>query len=458
MPFDPTLAAIRFGTGLSPHHAAPQNVGDVLAELTGADVMAADFPVAPFDQAAPSMLALAVARRVRDDARGTADYDAALAADQNIRQLARSQKLHHLATEIARMVDAPVGLRERLVHFWTDHFTTVSRREDNAHLVTPYIESAIRPHVTGSFADMLVAVTLHPLMLLYLDQTRSVGPNSTVGLRQGQGLNENLARELLELHTLGAGGPYTQPDVRELAELLTGLTFHVVEGFAFNPRMAEPGAETVLGETYADAASLDVIRAALRDLAVHPATAAHLARKLAVHFVSDTPPPDLVTALADSFVAGQGALAPVYETLLAHDAAWDPARAKVRTPMEYMSAGVRALGMTGAQVMALDVPLVRAVFERPLRVMGQPWQKPAGPDGWPEAASDWIIPQTMAGRISWAMQVPARLVPDLPDPRDFVTTALGPDPDPAVAFAASASESRPDGIGVILASAAFQRR
>lgn len=458
MTFDPTLAAFRFGTGLSPHFAAPASVAALRADLTGPDDAALRHPVPPYSQAAPSLLAMHEAGRARGEARGTDRYDAAVAAEQVVKDLARARLARNLAAEIARMVDAPVGLRERLVHFWADHFTVQARNGGMRHLVTPFIEETIRPHVTGRFADMLRAVTLHPMMLIYLQQIQSVGPNSQIGLRQGLGLNENLARELLELHTLGVGGPYTQNDVTQMAEMLAGLSHHRIDGVIFNARRAEPGAETVLGETYSELAAISTIETALDDLAVHPATAAHIARKLAVHFVSDIPDAGLVADLRDTFIAQNGSLMAVYDVLIAHRAAWNPERGKVRIPQEFVAAAVRALGVTGAQIMALDDPAIRGSFEGPMRLMGQPWQRPLGPDGWPEAPDDWIIPQTMAARISWAMRRPQSLLDVLPDPRDFASTALGPNAEPAVVFAASAAESRSDGVGVVLASAAFQRR
>ncbi|MEJ6397586.1 DUF1800 domain-containing protein [Yoonia sp. 208BN28-4] len=458
MSFDPTLAAFRFGTGLSPHHPAPAVITDIMAELVGDDVMAALHRIPPYAQAAPSLLALQEAGRARNAANGTDQQAAAEAYEQTIKDLARTRLARNLAADIARMVDAPVGFLERLAHFWADHFTAKARTGSMRHLVSPYIEEAIRPHIAGRFSDMLQAVTLHPIMLIYLQQIQSVGPNSAIGLRQAKGLNENLARELLELHTLGVGGPYTQADVTQMAELLSGLTYHQIDGVVFNARRAEPGSETILGETYSADPAISTITDALDDLARHPATAAHLARKLAVHFVSDTPDEGLVTALSETFLATDGDLLKVARTLLDHPAAWAKERAKVRSPLEFIAGSLRALGMTGAQIMALDDQTARGVFDGPLRVMGQPWQRPLGPDGWPEAPDDWIIPQTMAARISWAMRRPERLLPTLPDPREFVITALGPAPDQAVSFAASAAASTSDGIGVILSSSAFQRR
>ncbi len=199
-----------------------------------------------------------------------------------------------MRTTFQRAIASRTGFRERLVAFWTDHFTVAANGPVLSALVPDLVENAIRPHVGGRFGDMLEAVTLHPAMLIYLNQVQSAGPNSVAGKRRGKGLNENLAREVLELHTLGVGAGYTQDDVRQLAELLTGLSVDK-SGFTFRSRIAEPGAEVVLGKRYGGGeASLGDIRAVLADIAVHPDTARHLARKLIVHFVGGEVPEDWV--------------------------------------------------------------------------------------------------------------------------------------------------------------------
>jgi len=345
------------------------------------------------------------------------------------------------------------------VLFWADHFTVVGKNNDNdwAPYVSSYVEDAIRPHVAGRFPDMLVAVTTHPMMLHYLDQDRSMGPESVAGQQRGKGLNENLARELLELHTLGVGGPYSQDDVRELAELLTGLT---LDGGAmvFRPRWAEPGPETVLGRIYPERPALEPIEAALNDLALHVTTAEHIARKLAVHFVADEPDPDLVAALRGAYMDSGGDLAEVTETLLSHPAAWAPERRKVRQPVEFLAASLRALGVGGEWITGREPKETDELFLAPMAEMGQPWQQAGGPNGWPEEAEAWVTPQGVAARINWAMTRPERLVAELPDPRVFVETALGPNVSEAVATAAHAAERPDEGVGLVLASAEFQRR
>jgi len=459
LPFDPIIAATRFGTGLSPVLPAPASVAAMLAALAGPDLMARAHPIAGFAAARPSVADFRAANRARRAARDT-DQAAAVEAEYDaLRADAGALWLAQFGTSLARAVMAPDGLRERLVTFWADHFTVRARNSFGSHLVTSYVEDAIRPHVTGRFATMLRAVTTHPMMLAYLDQSESIGPNSQIGQRRDRGLNENLAREVMELHTLGVGGPYTQADVRELAELLTGLGWDPDTGqMTYRANQAEPGAETVLGQTFSDQARIETVDAALDALAAHPATASHIARKLAVHFIADDPDPALVAVLDAAFRHSGGDLLAVTSALLDAPQSWAAPARKVKPPTGFVISALRALDVPVATIIQTDLREARRRFINPLTVMGQPWEDPGGPDGWPEAAADWITPQFMAGRIQWAMNAPERLLPDLPDPRDFVLTALGPGaPDPVV-FAAGAAEDRALGIGVILASAAFQRR
>ncbi len=458
MVFDPHVAVIRFGMGLSPHHAVPESVNALLEELTGPDHMASAHIIPPFAVAEPSLFTQSVVYRARHQARGTTDFDAAEARVKDMQKETTAAQENNVRATFGRAVDSTFGMRERLVAFWADHFTVVAVGGNRRHLVSAYIEEAIRPHIAGRFEDMLRAVETHPMMLIYLQQVASVGPGSTIGQRRNRGLNENLAREMLELHTLGVGSPYTQQDVRELAEMLAGVTWTAADGQFFDPKRAEPGQETVLGVAYPAEASMETIHTVLRDLAAHPATAQHIARKLAQHFVADQPDPELVAAIAAVYIESQGDLSACYAAMLNHPSAWWPEAQKVRQPFDFIVACTRALGLRGRDLASLTTQDYRRLLFNPLRVMGQSWQNPTGPDGWPDRAEDWIIPQTMAGRVTWAIGAPRRLMDPLPDPREVVHWALGPSADPAVVFAAGAAETRHDGIGVVFASAAFNRR
>ena len=454
MTFDPNLAAIRFGSGRSPLFDLPREADALLAELDTGQL----YDVTGFGDTRPSMAEFQAAAKVARAARGTDAVGAEEAAFREVRVAANTFYYGAVRSSLARHVGAEFGFAARLETFWADHFTVIARNVAQRHMVSTFVQDAIRPHIHGSFSQMLKAVATHPMMLIYLEQTRSVGPESIQGKRLKRGLNENLAREMLELHTLGVGGPYSQTDVTELAELLTGLTYRAKDGFYYNPRLAEPGAETVLGVTYDEADGIANILTAIDDLAAHPQTAEHIARKIAAEFVADEPDPDLIDAMKEAFVATDGDLPTVYGTMLDHPAAWAPKLQKVKSPLRFITSSMRALGVTGDAVAQADGRKTRELILGPLRVMGQPWEKPNGPDGWPDESAAWVSAQGMAGRISWAMSAP-RVLTDgqLPDPRVFVETALGGLASQDVIFAASAAEARPDGVGLVLASPAFQR-
>ncbi len=456
---DPTtVAAMRFGYGLPLPQGAPTTPDAMLAALSGPDVAAKTWPglglaqvLGPRQNAEASR---AAARALRDLAD---QHDAAREQYRTDLRVVNDQATRSAQVTFARAVGSPDGFRERLVAFWANHFTTVARFRLDGAMPSALVEDAIRPHVAGRFADMLRAATLHPSMITYLDQGLSIGPNSPIGLKRKRGLNENLARELIELHTIGVDGRYTQTDVRQMAELLTGVVFDASKGQVFDTKWAEPGAETVLGKTYAGDGEAPILEV-LDDLAVRPETARHLAHKLAVHFVGDDPDPALVAVLAQSWEDSGGDLAAVYGALLDAPQAWDAPLTKARQPYDFLVASLRALGLGGEDMLDFaDNPFKRMVLG-PLKVMGQPWQTPRGPDGWPEVDTAWISPQGLAARISWAMTVPGRLVTPMPDPETFARNSLGPLAGERLLWAVERSESIREGVGLVLASPEFNRR
>ncbi|WP_323780232.1 DUF1800 domain-containing protein [Thalassovita sp.] len=466
MTFDPILAEKRFGYGLSPRLAAPDSVADILTRLQEPDEIAVRFQVEPFSQFRDRMHRAQSIRKEFRELRGTEAGKALQKQLKLVKKDARQQHRHWLVQTMLRRSWTRDGFRERLAAFWADHFTAQGKAGLLKRGTTPYIEEAIRPHLSGRFADLLYATTTSPLMLHYLDQENSMGPDSRRAQKRGikAGLNENLARELLELHTLGVGAPYSQGDVRQLAELLTGLTYSAQDGTKFRKDFAEPGSETVLGKTYGgDQPGLDDIRAVLEDLAAHPATAHHIASKLAVHFVSDTPDPELVRVLEQRYRDTGGDLTQVYDALLTHPAAWQPEPSNIKLPDEFIASTMRALAIDPQVFSAIEdgdqhEKHVIRLFLKPLQLMGQPWQAPLGPDGWAEEDDAWLTPQGLSARIDWAMSAPAKMRNPLPDPRHFVTDALGRWAPEPVRFAAKAAENRRVGVALILASPAFQRK
>ncbi len=442
MTLDTEAAAIRWGFGLP----AGRTPDDMLARLAGPDRAAEMWPGGTLSRLGPVRAAYQAARKAKDAA-------AQKAAQRQADQLA----LQGVQAAFARAVGSDDPLRERLVTFWADHFTTSRRNRVEAALPGILIDEAIRPHVAGRFSDMLRAVITHPGMLIYLNQEASFGPESRKGHRRDKGLNENLARELLELHTLGVGALYSQTDVRELAELLTGLAVDPGEGFVFDAARAEPGPETVLGVTYAGKGMQPVLQA-LADLAARPETAAHIARKLVVHFVADNPDPGLVASVTARWLDTGGDLLAVVRALVLHPHAMLPGVGKARQPYDFIVAAFRALEVTPANVLAADAKTIKRLVLDPLAAMGQPLYRAPGPDGWPETAADWITPAGLAARIDWAMNAPQRLVRPLPDPRAFLAKALGRRAGDRLAWAVGAAESARDGVGLVLSSPEFNQR
>ncbi|MEM9344018.1 MAG: DUF1800 domain-containing protein [Pseudomonadota bacterium] len=450
---DAQILTVRFGYGAG-GAAEIGSTRQMLTALRGRDKVALDYPVASMDDI------LALSKRFRE-AR-SARRNGGSGAERAYRRVLTETRTRFgtgIQHGIARILDTDDPFRERLTAFWADHFTVVPKNAPMRALAPTYIDTAIRPHVAGRFGDMLKAVVTHPMMLLYLDQTASIGPNSRAGQRLDRGLNENLAREILELHTLGVGGPYGQADVRELAELLTGLSVSPDEGFVFRPRIAEPGAETVLGKRYGgQRASLDAIFQAINDLATHPKTALHISGKIARHFVSDTPDQTLIDEMAQAWTRSSGDLAQVYAALLKHPSALSPPGAKVRQPMDFMVAAAKALSVTGREVANASLRDLRRHVAGPLAAMGQPVFGASGPDGWPEEAAHWITPQGLASRIAWAAAAAESRADAIGDPRAFVETVLGPRVTPGLRIAVSGAETKAEGIALTLASAEFNRR
>ncbi len=460
--FDPQIAEIRFGYGLSPLKKPPENAQDVLDGLTAPDVMQSAFPIERFAKFRARMVQAQAQNAIRRKNRGTDIAEAARKQRNVLNREARTAMFDWLGQTMLRRTYTETAFRERIIAFWADHFTARGKRGVIRRGTSPYIEAAIRPFVTGRFDDLLQSAVMHPLMLDYLDQTRAMGPNSTRAIKRGPknpaGLNENLAREVLELHTLGVNGPYTQDDVTQLAELFTGMTFDARNGFKFRQDFAEPGAETVLGVAYGEEPRVKWVREALVDLAAHPSTARHLAWKMAVHFVSDHPDPKLIDALEAAYIDHDGALMPVYEVLLGHPSAWEPTFSNFKLPIDFVSSALRALAIPENAFAGRDEKWMRRFFAMPLVHMGQTWERPVGPDGWAEEDPEWITPQGISARVAWAMDVPVRMKDPLPDPRAFAETALGRFADDAVRFAAGAAESRPEAVGLVLMSPAFQRK
>jgi uncharacterized protein (DUF1800 family) len=424
------LALARFGLGRRPAEDVPDDPASWLAAQLGVPSPAAAPPV---PGAAEGLLAL------RED---RAALRAGLAGG------AARALLHQGATAtMAVLLDTTTPLRERLVWLWANHFSVSRRRPMLAPLVFPYVQEAIRPHVTGRFADMLLAVARHPAMLLYLDAAVSIGPDSPVGQRHRRGLNENFARECLELHTVGRDAGYTQADVTAFAEVLTGWSIDrdaATPGFAFFPARHQPGAKIVMGQRVAEGEEGGV--ALLRWLGTHPATYRRLAAMLARHFIADAPPPDAVGRIAGVLNASGGDLGAAMRAVLAEPAAWQ-GPGKLRTPFDYAVAVLRALDLPQERR-----PHLLAVTA----VLGQPWLDAPMPDGWSDQAAAWDDGELLLRRADWALTIAGRA--EAVEPLDLAAATLGPFCDAPMARALRRAGSRREALALLFAAPAFFRR
>ena len=346
------------------------------------------------------------------------------ADEQMAQQLNRNLRRALVGDSAARLrfgVTTKTPFVERLVYFWSNHFAISMDKIAVAGMGGSFESEAIRPNIFGRFEDLLMASTKHPGMLLYLDNALSIGPNSRGGQRRGRGLNENLAREILELHTLGVNGGYSQQDVTNFAKIITGWTvpndlvpqqFTQRQGsFSYVDLAHEPGSHILLGKTY-NQNGLQQGEAALKDLAIHSSTAEHIATKLAQHFIADQPPASAIAALKDSFLTSGGDLPSLYRTLLNLDVLWAEPKTKYRTPNEWLIALLRGLGTDGITATTAEDPLAGlsdTELSAGLQTLGQPIWRPGSPAGWPDSADRWTSADALGKRIEVANTLAQRI-------------------------------------------------
>jgi uncharacterized protein (DUF1800 family) len=347
-------------------------------------------------------------------------------------------------------LSAEIGFVERLVWFWSNHFCVSADKGPVRSLCGAFEREAIRPHVRGKFADMLLAVETHPAMLLYLDNAQSIGPHSFAGQRRGKGINENLAREIMELHTVGVRSGYSQADVTSFAKVITGWSIvppREERGgvFMFNERLHEPGVERIMGYDYDDR-GFEQGRAVLLALARSPATAKHIASKLARHFVADEPPPSLIDRLAKRFSDTDGDLTEVSRLLVTAPEAWDAPPTKLRRPSEWLVNSLRALNLTP--------PDVRPILQAQ-NMLGEPLWRPPAPNGFSDESAPWM--DGLAQRLDIANNL-SRRVGEFIDPDAVASRALGPLLSKETKQTIALAESRPQAIALLLMAPEFQRR
>jgi len=475
------IALNRFGLGARPDETPPADPKAwLIGQIEAFDPRPAAFTSLP----APGSLAQSYFQEVgelikRAGAAPTPPGTPATApmADDAQAKLMRQERRQALNVEVrdtyrlavnARLQNAittPTPFAERLASFWSNHFALSIEKPQVGIYAADFELTAIRPHIMGRFEDMLVAVERHPAMLYYLDQFRSVGPNSRFGQRAALrrpdrqiGLNENLAREILELHTLGVRTGYGQNDVIEFARALTGWSVGglgpmaakddvEVGAFMFRPGIHEPGARTIMGKSYGEAGEAQA-RAVLRDLALSPATATHISTKLARHFVADDPPPALVDAMREAYLRSGGDLALVYRAMIQAPESWAPGYPKFKTPWDWTVSALRGLGRTDLSKMDA-APL--------LTQLGQSIWKPGSPAGFDDTSASWAAPDALMRRVEIAQRFAAQAGGQL-DARELAPRLLPGEITPATATALAQAESGPTALALLLVSPEFQRR
>ncbi|WP_439618537.1 DUF1800 domain-containing protein [Shinella sp.] len=484
-----TMAAIRFGYGRRPGETPPESVEALIRQVERGTRETCLFP---FEGIAGRRARFFAFREVQQAYNAARDANMLVMVGEqsvnpyNIVMANAFRRDQHL--KVRQAVFSPNGFFERLAAFWGDHFAIDARKGGAMRILAGLHEAeAIRPNLGGSFSDLLKAAVLHPAMLAYLDQTRSIGPNSPVGLKSGRGLNENLARELIELHTMGAGSGYSQKDVRSTAFVLTGLWFrNPVYETVYRTRSAEPGSYRVLGKSYGGRArQIEQVYALLDDLADRKETRRHICRKLVVHFIADDPPQPVVDAMVKAWGRSGGQLVDVYRAMLEHPLSFEEEGRKARQPFDFVVAALRALNVPAEALgpgedakkagvrPATDVTALQdvatmtaagkpALGANPLSVgiidrLGQPiWSAP-NPAGWEENLSAWVTGSQLTERIAWARRLVARFG-GTDDPRMLLEATMADAARADTVETVSRAPNRAVGLAMVLASPEFNRR
>jgi uncharacterized protein (DUF1800 family) len=446
------IATNRFGLGASPadiERAKENPKAWLKAQIESSTAMPSVFSDHP---SSADVLHLSYKnRRIKDEAKKKASNKK---KRQRFNQSLRARLSHQVQT------DQPFA--ERLVRFWSNHFTVSRTRGLIGPAIPAYENEAIRPFIFGRFEEMLLSVTQHPCMLIYLDNISSIGPNSRQGSRRGKDLNENLAREILELHTMGAQGDYTQSDVTNFAKILTGWTVarqrknpknqKVPPGqFLFNLRTHEPGPQELLGKSFKQGGVNQGLEA-FKYISRHPSTARFIATKLVRHFVDDAPSARDIQKIEQTFTETKGDLAAVSEALINLKSAWEMSGSKIKTPEELVISTLRAM----TTKTALKLPRRQLLFPA-LKTMGQEIFRAPSPAGWPDKGDAWIAPESLTHRLEW-IRAFSRQSPGDINPVDVFNQTIGTFASKDAARLIKGAPSRADGLALIFSSPAFQRR
>jgi uncharacterized protein (DUF1800 family) len=468
VPLSPaTIAFNRFGLGIRPDNTLPADPKRFLADQFGRfDVRPSGYAMLPEAGEIVERHRDAL-KQLRREARenGTKpDKDEIKARRKEFGNQARMLYRAGVAARMNSALATDAPFIERLVHFWSNHFCVSADNLQLAAFAPAFERDAIRPHVLGRFKDMLFAVERHPAMLIYLNQVASVGPDSPLAERIGRrnpkrklGINENLGRETMELHTLGVRSGYTQADVTEYSRALTGWTVgdfgpgqngdENPDDFVFRPQLHEPGARTIMGKRYGEGGEAQAT-AILADFASSPHTADHIAAKLACHFAGDTPPAALVARLSDSFRNSGGDLPELYRTLVESPEAWEPRPLKFKTPWEWTVSVLRGIGRR--DVGSMDVAGI-------LNQLGQPVWRPRAPAGWDDIAASWAAPDALLRRVDMSTRLVAPAAEQL-DARKLGPVLMPGSLSPATAEQVARAESPTSALALLMVSPDFLRR
>jgi uncharacterized protein (DUF1800 family) len=453
------IAANRFGLGARPGEL--EQLGDparwLLRQLEGTPPVLKDASLAP----AATTLA-----RLLDARRQARQQSAAFKPVAIYRPVYIDEAYARLQQSVT--TDRPFV--ERLTQFWSNHFAVSIDKVAVLGIAGAMEREAIRPHVTGSFTELLLAAEKHPAMILYLDNQASIGPDSRAGKlssRRGKGrkldINENLAREILELHTLGVNGGYTQQDVTSFAQAITGWSIGgegdlrrlsrlgVDPGkpgeFHFREVFHQPGTKKLLGRSFTDDGA-EQGEAMLRDLALRPQTAQFVCTKLARHFIADDPPVAVIDRMTRAWRDSRANLPAVYRALIDSPESWREPLAKFKTPSDYIHSAYRGLGIP---------PREKRRAMQGFEALGQRPLSPGSPAGWPDTSADWDGSSALLKRIAWADVVAQRLG-DKRNARDLAPQLLGGSLGEHTPRAIARAESGAQALTLLLASPEFMRR
>jgi uncharacterized protein (DUF1800 family) len=470
------IAVLRFGLGARPGDLAAASADPrawLKSQIQGPAPLAIDARLAPSDQIFEALVAARDERQEmkRESAAKSADAQAqdAKVAFNAVRE---AYQPHYRAQVLARAQSAALTSRpfaERLVHFWSNHFAVSADKGIVYGLAGTLENEAIRPHIGGRFIDLLTAVEQHPAMIAFLDNQYSVGKDSdaarfaafsrsfnTLGPKRQFGINENLAREILELHTLGVNGGYSQADVTSFAQIITGWSIGGGKGrlaggvpgrFYFRENLHEPGPKTFLGKTYREQGQRQG-EAVLADLSRNPATAKFIATKLVRHFVADDPPAAAVDRVSSAFLKSGGDLPVVYAALIDSPEGWDPEARKFKTPEDFVFSTLRSLNVTP------DKP---EEVVRSFDLLGQRQYTPGSPAGWPDTSKSWDGSDALMHRVLWASRVADKFELGV-EPVDLAASSLGGYARPETLTALRRAASSTQAVALLLMSPEFQRR